>query len=501
MMIGALELSLLAFSIRIVGLALCLAVLSTLSFSKTFMLGDFSLGDWFSRQKKGRITLSIVVLAVLLRASTLFVISESDEPFYLFISRLVAEGKRPYIDFFTPHPPGYFLVTAFIFGHAGVGVFQAKVMPVIFSIMFFIFLHLLTKRFFGENEAVACLIMASVTPGLVSATRSSLLYSECLFFSVLSAYLYLTALRKDDGKLFLFAGFSAAIAVSYRLFGLYVFFAMIIHSISSRKEWKRIVLLPVGMFVVFSIFLAIFGMPFLGDVFFFNALERYGSSVPDIILSFITYVPLAYALPSFMALVWAHHLYSEGRMDEVDKFNIIWLGVVIAGTILMFNVIPRVYSIYLVMAVPPLLLLGCRTVNLKTPYILSLFLVFSIHSVAYDVSTILTDLSFGMQQDEIAAYIKANVPVNAEITGTGPYYQAAAFLTGRDVVLGLPDEHITNTSSEARAKYVGELKAKPIALLLEPSGIYVNDRILDSTGGRCVERRRFQTLRLFTCNI
>ncbi len=217
----SMQLATIAIIIQVCGIA---ASLIFLALSAVYIVRrkqyQFPLNAWLKRQDARRIILALIALGILFRAATIGMLTQSDEAVYLMMARSITEGKIIYRDFFALQPPAAYLAYGLMFEFFGVGILQAKIIPLIFSVGIILLVHHTARTLYGPNAGLASLSIASLSTGLVVLTRSALLYAECLFFSTLAVHLVLTARGRDNRLAFLLAGLCTGVASSYRLFGL-----------------------------------------------------------------------------------------------------------------------------------------------------------------------------------------------------------------------------------------------------------------------------------------
>ncbi|MFC2154667.1 glycosyltransferase family 39 protein, partial [Candidatus Altiarchaeota archaeon] len=126
--------------------------------------------------KEGRtILLAIIFLGILLRISFWPFFTPTDEGIYIYQAGQLYSGNRPYIDFALVHPPLYHYLTSIIFQIFGVGLLQAKILPLVLSILSLPLFYKTAKLFLDDLEAMLSTLVYSLSYGIVLMTSTAIL--------------------------------------------------------------------------------------------------------------------------------------------------------------------------------------------------------------------------------------------------------------------------------------------------------------------------------------
>ncbi|MFH1125995.1 MAG: glycosyltransferase family 39 protein [Candidatus Altiarchaeota archaeon] len=233
------------------------------------------IAEWIEEVDIGKYFTYVFLFGVALRLLTLNTATFSDEGMYIYMAKLINYGYRPYEDFFMSQTPIYHYLTAAVFRFFGVGMIQAKIIPVIFSILSMPIVYFATKRLYGSKPALLSMLLFVSSPGVVANTQTAVLYSELIFFSLAASYLFVEGVERESRWLLFLSGLSIGLAMFSRLFGAMllplVFIALIL---SRRKDMLRFfVPILLGFLLVFiPLFAFFYSTSFIYQVFIHHAL-------------------------------------------------------------------------------------------------------------------------------------------------------------------------------------------------------------------------------------
>lgn len=221
----------------------------------------------------------VILLGVLIRLPYLFLITSTDEEFYIYASRMLYEGCKPHVCYFMDHPPLYQYATAQIFKVLGVGIWQAKILPVLFSIASIPLVYYITNRIFGVNEAFFSTAIFALTPATAFQTSTADQYPGLVFFTLAGLACLVKGLDENDKKFTLTSGFFFGVSSMFRLFGPTLWAACLIVLVyRSRRITGQTLALAAGFLASISLLAAaVYSPEFIFQVFIAHI---YYSSMP-----------------------------------------------------------------------------------------------------------------------------------------------------------------------------------------------------------------------------
>lgn len=160
----------------------------------------------------GRIIFVIVIIAVTLRLINLNQSLWLDEGINaIFAQKLTYKDlifKYPLGDF---HPPLYHLVLKFITSIVGNSEIALRVPSVIFGVLTIVVTYLIAKKLYDVKTALTAAILIATSPLHVYYSQEARMYMMAAFFSTLSLYFFVCALK--ESKLLHWIGFITATTI------------------------------------------------------------------------------------------------------------------------------------------------------------------------------------------------------------------------------------------------------------------------------------------------
>ncbi|MFH1403862.1 MAG: glycosyltransferase family 39 protein [Candidatus Altiarchaeota archaeon] len=466
----------------------------------------FHIESWLVNLDVRRATTIILAFVVIARLITISVVSYSDESPYLLMSRLVYEGYAPYRDFFLVHPPAYFIVTSLMFRFFGVGVIQAKFLPFLFSVATVFLVYEMAKEFYGEVEAALALLVVGVTPSILFMTMNALLFSECIFFSTLSAYLFLKSNEFDNPRIVFFSGFFAGLATVYRFFGAYILLTILLYLVLFRKSKRDSLMKSLTLVLGFSlVILPVFmyySPEIIDNTISYNIYQRPTSGFTDRLKGFVRHSQYFNALPIITGFIGLCVLLSRGRMRRIDWFMVLWVMVVLAGTLCVKQVILQLYAIYFVMAVPPLAMLGGYSIHYRMSSNVVVIVMMASTSIVTCTLLTLTSLDFHVITNMLISRIDDVGGRELVVSGSSPFAHAIAFQSDRDLLMNMADHSILNYSMGVRHEFMARLNSTPTVFVLADGELYdVYKQVPEMMGERCVFSVDHEDFKMYFCNV
>src|SRR5271165_3818393 len=159
-----------------------------------------------------------------------------DEAFSMSVSQLpLPEMMRALVEDFV-HPPLHYFALRGWFKVFGFGLFQARMLSVIFGTLAVIFLYLLAEYLFDRRTALLSALLMSVSQLAIMYSQEVRPYAQFHFLALLSSYLFVRAMR--EGRPGYWRGFVAsAILMLYTdYFSLYLIVALLLLAAIYRQH-------------------------------------------------------------------------------------------------------------------------------------------------------------------------------------------------------------------------------------------------------------------------
>jgi putative flippase GtrA/glycosyltransferase involved in cell wall biosynthesis len=162
----------------------------------------------------------------------------------------------PYSQPWTPflfHPPFYFLVLARWFSLVGAGIYQARILGIICSVISFGLLARLLWKLHGPGPTTACLTLMAFDGWMLYIQRISYMENLLMVLVVGMFVTYRRALEKPQLGWFAAAGLLAGTATIFKHTGAYVLLAIVINwALVRRHHRQHLVALGVALTVVIA---------------------------------------------------------------------------------------------------------------------------------------------------------------------------------------------------------------------------------------------------------
>jgi len=263
----------------------------------------------------------VLLIGCILRIYSADLPSQGDEGVYMYQAKEIFLGNKPYTGFFMGHPPLNDYLTALSFRLFGVGIWQGKLVNLLFSLASMPLIFIVARRFYGFYPAFFSTLLFSLSPAVISFTKDIWLVSAPLFFSLLSSYYLLVGMEEDSRRKLFFAGLSAGIAMLCKFTSIVIIASILAYMLLRRAGMRRLITFLAGFFVIFTPFIVWFYSPgFINQIFIYH-LSKVSYSVFDKIkltlyTGFGAYsLLMAYGLFG-LASIWAN----RKELSEADIF-------------------------------------------------------------------------------------------------------------------------------------------------------------------------------------
>jgi len=152
-------------------------------------------------------------------------------------------------------PPLGFYLNAFAFKVVGSSIPSATVLMTLFSIASTFLLYKLGKTLYSKSTGLVAAALFALTPWELSLSRTFLIDAQCLFFSLLSLYIGIHAIRRSSLVLSLLSGGFFACALLTKNFAVFILIPLALFYFLDRQKDKKKVLQLTAAFGFFALFL------------------------------------------------------------------------------------------------------------------------------------------------------------------------------------------------------------------------------------------------------
>ena len=462
--------------------------------------------------------LLIFVFGVLPRFLLLFIITANDEGFYMHEAWRLYTGQRLYYEISLTHPPASPLLTSSMFKLFGVGLIQAKAFPVVLSLLSIPLVFLTSRRFWGGKAALLSTLLFSMSPLIIYYTGSLDMYSELVFFSLLSAYLFLTGFEDSDRKKLFFSGLIAGVAVLFRLFGLFLVGTELVFLILRRREAVTASLTAYCAGILLALTPLVYYLHAVspGNIFYFlvgfHAIKYPLVGFPEKIAAWaknIAYYPTLIFYFCALATQKTSKVARRAHPDA-DLFFILWgSGIFILPFLpTHLDFLLNVYALYFI---PPFAFLaGGLVETLNVSHLRTLFICIMLIYPAVTYSIYL-DGAYYSKIKEVARFISANTEPSDTITGSYVLTNAVSFLTGRGLtedVLGLTAADVVRSADGRCYLFPHSSCAEKAPMIIKNSsyvllypGVYslfaINETMLENE--KCIKAKEIEDITIYRC--
>ena len=140
-------------------------------------------------------------------------------------------------------PPLGFYIQGLLFKGFGVSINNGTFLVTLFGLGSVILVYLIGKAVYNKTTGFFAALLFAFTPWLMIMSRTMLIDATCLFFSLLSLFVGVTAVKKGSLKLVIAAGFIFAAAFNTKLYAAYMLIPLLGYFLYySPKKFKRMAL-------------------------------------------------------------------------------------------------------------------------------------------------------------------------------------------------------------------------------------------------------------------
>lgn len=154
------------------------------------------------------------IYAVCLLLDVSYTAIQWDEITHLNGGMFLLRGNiEQYFSFNAFYPPMYDLLTAGIFGVAGISVFTGRLVAVIFSLLSLWVVFEFTYRMYGAKTALLTSVLLGIMPGYFWLSRMAMIETMLVFFFTVSALFFFYWLQTHQNKFLIFSGLALGLGV------------------------------------------------------------------------------------------------------------------------------------------------------------------------------------------------------------------------------------------------------------------------------------------------
>lgn len=415
----------------------------------------------------------------------------SDEGFYFYTAKLVAEGQLPYRDFFFQHLPGQILLFAGIIKALGYNLYLLKTIPILASIG----TALLLYRISPTSPATPILFLFSLS--VLATTDHSTGVHEAVFFLVLFWLLL-------NRQKFFFAGIVLFVSLTYRIYILPALLGITLYYFFSNLKignWKLVIgnsaTLVAGLIPYIALNLGLwqaYGEKFLTPVWRYHFLKSEEIEKGKIINFFLAneWMLLGLAIAGLLLLIAQKSKFQMTNSKTNSKFEIQNLklsetavfGLIAQAAFLL--IFADIYYFYLVTLIPFLVVLASYSFNVFEFALIRkwafAFLLIFVFINFYNYQTNHAPVSVLTNLDRIKGDIKGLIKEDDPPAGRAGTIFGSFILT--PLVALETDLKITENQVDTNAKrnYAGFLSTEEATRLATESALFIQTATLDMNG-------------------
>jgi 4-amino-4-deoxy-L-arabinose transferase-like glycosyltransferase len=221
--------------------------------SKVCMVDKVNLKN-FLRENYPILTLIVGYLFVALSIGPYY---NGDVSWELDAVKGVMKYGLPYTNGFylMDQPPLGFYIQALLFKGFGVSINNGTFLVTLFGLGSVILVYLIGKAVYNKTTGFFAALLFAFTPWQIVMSRTMLIDTPCLFFSLLSLFVGVTAVKKGSLKLVIAAGFIFAAAFNTKLYAAYMLIPLLGYFLYySPKKLKRMALWVVAFSIPVLVF-------------------------------------------------------------------------------------------------------------------------------------------------------------------------------------------------------------------------------------------------------
>jgi 4-amino-4-deoxy-L-arabinose transferase-like glycosyltransferase len=204
------------------------------------------------------VPLFVIITGVALVAFSIGPLQNWDTQLEFEAASNVAKTGFPFVQSYgaaIDEPPLGFYIEGFVLRLLGLSTNSGVAVVTFFGLGSIVLIYLVGKELYGKSTGIIAAAILGLNPWLLVLSRSFLIDSQCLFFSLLCFYVGVLAIRKGSVKLALATGLVFAAALLTKLYAAFVLIPLLLFFIYSRPSQPKRIL---GQLASFSLPVIIF---------------------------------------------------------------------------------------------------------------------------------------------------------------------------------------------------------------------------------------------------
>lgn len=317
----------------------------------------------FSLKKKHLFFLVLFLLILLIRLWPLRMYFWWDETVYLQHADILLGGTNNYNEFSFRPPLLSILFSAlfFIYNHP----LLAQLLIILFSLLSILFIYLITKEIYGEQEALLAGFLLAFTPFFVEYAHYLLTDLPALTLLCIAFYFLILGHKRNKNFHYFLSGLFFSLAILMKFTSLFSFFIIPLYFFLKKVPWKNILYLTGGIllgllpfFIWAQITQGFFIAPFL------FAPEQVTEPTPLLFYlgTFLSIYPVIYLLGILLWVIY-YFLEKEPFFRNLLRLDLLFLCWIIFF-LLLLSALPHKETRYILPLALPLTILSARGIIL-----------------------------------------------------------------------------------------------------------------------------------------
>lgn len=199
------------------------------------------------------IPLSMILVGVALVAFSLGPYQSYDTHLEFEAASNVLKTGIPYVKAYgaaIDEPPLGFYTEAAFLSVAGLSENASVAIVTLFGLGSTVLMYLLGRELYGKSTGLLAAALFGLNPWQLALSRSFLIDTQCLFFSLLCLLLGVWAIRRCSSKLALATGLAFAAALMTKFYAAFVLIPLLVFYLYSRPKKPRLILTQLAAFTL-----------------------------------------------------------------------------------------------------------------------------------------------------------------------------------------------------------------------------------------------------------
>jgi len=197
--------------------------------------------------------LAIILIGVALVAFSLGPYQNYDTSLEFEAASNVVKMGTPYVKSFgavIDQPPVGFYLAGLVFRIFGSSISVGVSLVTLFGLGSVVLVYVLGRELYGKSAGFVAAALLGLNPWQLVLSRSFLIDSQCLFFSLLCLLVGIFAIRKGSVKIALFSGLIFSAAVLTKFYAAFVLIPLFLFYVYSRPKKPKLILSQLAAFLI-----------------------------------------------------------------------------------------------------------------------------------------------------------------------------------------------------------------------------------------------------------